>query len=274
MIYYAIISLVPLLLLALSVLGLLLRYSPVVVETKEQLLDAIETSIGPTFAMQIDQVLEALRKESIIATIIGLVGLLLTASVLFHNLRLSFRAIWKHDPPLVSGTVRLAVQNVVKERAKAFAMVLGGGGLLILALILTAMAQWMNRVLGTVALADVASLVLVTFTFALLFKYLPPVQLSWKEVRFAAILCAIAWVVVSQVLALYGSFVGNNPTTYGAITGLLAIMLWMKIVSTILFFGAEICKVTAQRDTAHSGGPRGFGIPGLKNLNQPHPRGV
>jgi membrane protein len=253
MIYYAIISMVPLLLLLLSVLGLLLRYSSVVVETKQQVLYAIETSLGPTFATQINTVLETLRQDSILASFIGLVGLLLTASVLFHNLRLSFRAIWKYDPPLMSGTMRSAVKSVVTERAKAFAMVVSGGGLLIAALILMAAAQWVNRVLGTMALADVASLVLATFTFALLFKYLPPVRLSWKEVRLAALLSAVAWVVVSQFLTLYGSFISKNPTTYGAISGLLVLMLWMKIVSTILFFGAELCKVIA----GGSGGLRG-----------------
>jgi uncharacterized BrkB/YihY/UPF0761 family membrane protein len=57
--------------------------------------------------------------------------------------------------------------------------------------------------------------------------------------------CAIAWIIGADLLALYASF-GDN-SAYGAIGGLLVVMVWMKFVSQVLFYGAEICKVVATR---------------------------
>jgi membrane protein len=125
-------------------------------------------------------------------------------------------------------------------------------------MVLIAFSQLLTRVLGNVplssqtvawALTTLSSLTLAGVTFALLFKFLPPLPLRWSDVLLAAFLSAVAWVVASEVLALYGVFFGKNRSAPGAIGGLLAIMLWMSIVSKTLFFGAEMCKVVATRTT-------------------------
>ena len=99
MVYYALVSLVPLLLLLLAVLGLLLRYSELAAAAEQQVLRTIESSVGTSLAATIEQSLAQLEEESLLATAVGLAGLLLTASVLFRQLRLSFRAIWGYAPP-------------------------------------------------------------------------------------------------------------------------------------------------------------------------------
>jgi membrane protein len=254
MVYYALVSLVPLLLLLLAALGLLLRFAATAAEVQQQTLEGIEARFGPELATTITGLLDALQRESIIATVVGLLGLLFAASVLFRHLRLTFRAIWKFDPPLVSGTVRVVVWKSFLERAVAFVMVVGGGGLLIAALGLIGLAQWLDRTLGELPvlgsstgwlLSASVSLTLALVTFAFLFKFLPPVPLRWRDVRLAALLSAVSWVAASELLALYGVFFGGGGSPSGALGGVLAIMLWMSVVSKILFFGAELCKVVA-----------------------------
>jgi membrane protein len=255
MIYYALVSLVPLLLLLLAALGLLLRFSEAAADVRRQILDGVTTHFGPELSKTITGLFDTLQRESIVATVVSLVGLLLTASVLFKQLRLTFRAIWKVAPPLVSGAVRAVVWTTIFERAVAFLIMLGGGVLLVAALGLIAATQWLDRVLGGLPLlgsksgwllATASSLGLAIITFAGLFKFLPPVPMRWRHVRFAALLCAAAWVVVSELLALFGGFVVGSRSTAG-VFGLLAIMLWMNIGSQVLFFGAELCKVVATR---------------------------
>src|SRR5215510_8218556 len=107
MIYYALVSLVPLLLLLLAALGLLLRFSTIAADARQQTLLGIEDSFGPDLAATIMGLLTSLQQGSIIVTFISLGGLFLAASVLFKHLRLSFRAIWKYKPPLVSVPVRV-----------------------------------------------------------------------------------------------------------------------------------------------------------------------
>ena len=257
MIYYAIVSLIPLLLLLLATLGLLLRFSTIAADARQQMLLGVETNFGAELTTTITRLLNTLQRESIIATVLSLAGLVLAGSLLGRHLRLGFRAIWNYEPPLTSGPVRVVVRTAILERVIAFVMVLAGGALLLVALVLIAAAQWLDRVLGGVPLSGQAtrwlltalgSLIVAALTFASMLKFLPPVPIRWREVWLAALLCAVAWVVASELLALYGVFFGHSRSAYGALGGLLAVMLWMNIVSQVLFFGAELCKVVATRD--------------------------
>jgi membrane protein len=256
MIYYALVSLVPLVLLMLSTLGLLLRYSDIAKGAEAQIMLAVQANFGPELRATIEGASSALQEESIIGTSIGLVALLFTASVLLRHLRLSFRAIWKRDPPLVAGSFRAAVWAILVERIIAFAMVLSGGGLLLAALLLIGATQWIYRLLGRVPLVGptagwvmptASSLVLAAATFSMLFKFLPPVSIRWRDIWPAALLCAAVWVVAGELLTLYGVFFGGSPSASGALAALFAVMLWMSVVSKVLFFGAELCKVLARR---------------------------
>ena len=255
MIYYALVSLVPLLLLLLGALGLLLRFSAAAGDARRQMLDGVTAHFGHELSVTITGLLDTLQRESIVATVVSLTGLLLAGSVLFKHLRLTFRAIWKHAPPMVSGAMRAVVWATLFERVVAFVMVLGGGALLLAALGLIAATQSLDRVLGRVPLlgpksgwllATASSLALAIMTFAVLFKFLPPVPMRWRHVRLAALLCGAAWVVVSELLALFGGFLVGSRSTAGVL-GVLAVMLWMNLGSQVLFFGAELCKVVSTR---------------------------
>lgn len=256
MVYYALISLVPLLLLLLSMLGLLLRFSDRAAEAERQVLLGIEARFGDEIHGTVERLLDALQQESIGASFVSVAGLLLTASLLFRHLRLSFRAIWKRDPPLVAGRVRSVVWATLLERIISFTMVLGGGVLLLAALALVALSQWIGRAVGAVPVLSVTaewllppltSLLLAALTFAALLKLLPPVRLRWSEVWPAVLMCAVGWVIAGEALALYGAYLGGSPSASGAFGALLAFMLWMNVVGQMLFFGAEMCKVAASR---------------------------
>lgn len=254
MIYYAIVSLIPLLALLLSVLGLLLRYSSTAAEIEQKMMIRLKTSFGEHLPAAITGFLQTLQQESIIGTIISLASVFLAASVLFRHLRLSFRAIWKYEPPLISGSVPVILRTVIRERVISLAMVLGGAGLLLGALGLITTVQWISGFLDGATFLDQAagwslgalsSLVIDVITFALLFKVLPPVSMRWRDVGIAALFCALVWVAAGGFLTLYGALFGSTRSAYGPIGWVFVAILWIKIVSQALFFGAEICKVSA-----------------------------
>jgi membrane protein len=251
-VYYALMSLIPLLLLVLAGVGLLLRYSDVAVSVEQRLLSTVEVSLGEPLRGTIEDSLGWLQQESSLATVISVAGLLLTSSALFRHLRMTFRAIWKLAPPLVSGPWRVIVWQSLLEWLVAFLIVLGGGLLLLLVLGLITMAEWLNGQLAVLSflnatggwLAALAATLLALFcVFALLFSVLPPVRLRFRHVWLASLLCAAGWLLGSEVLALYGGYFSKNIGAYGALAGVLVLMLWMKFMSQALFFGAEICRV-------------------------------
>ena len=64
---------------------------------------------------------------------------------------------------------------------------------------------------------------------------------------FAAALCALGWIVSTELLALYGAYFGDI-TVPGMLGALLATTVWLNLVSQVVFYGAELCKVSASRD--------------------------
>jgi membrane protein len=250
MVYYALASLVPLLLLVLATLGLLLRVSTAAATGEQQVLHAVQASFGPEIRVTLDRLLTRLQEGSLVAMSVSVLALLIAGSTLFRHLRLSFRALWKHEPPLAAGSVRGALRETLQEQATAFLMLLTAGALLTLTLGLIAVVQWLSGFFSELprfrdtagwVLALPVPLILATLTFALLFRFLPPVSLTWNHVWLASVLCGLAWIVGADLLALYASFGESSP--YGAIGAVLAVMLWMNVMSQVLFYGAEVCKV-------------------------------
>ncbi len=112
MVYYALLSLVPLLVLLMAALGWLLRLSPLAVDLEQQLLQHGRSHVRRRLARRRrTSVSLYLQRGSTIATLIGIVGLLMTSSALFAHLRMTFRALWKQAPPLASGSILSAAAD-------------------------------------------------------------------------------------------------------------------------------------------------------------------
>jgi len=257
MVFYAFVSLVPLLLLLLALLGLLLRFSEVARGVEQQLRAVIDAHVGTYVAATIEQLVQQLEKESVVTGLVSVVVLMFTASVLFRHLRLSFRAIWKYTPPLVAGRLQVALRAMFIQWAAAYLMVLAGGLALVVALAMITITGWVSGLLSVLPLfsfipawvmALPSSVILVGLTFFLLFKYLPPRALRWRHVWLATTLCTAVWIIGAELLTLFGAIFRRSPSTLGAFGGLLALMLWCNLVSQLLFYGAEVCKVTHSRD--------------------------
>lgn len=262
MVYYTLVSLMPLLILVLGALGLILRWSKLAEAAELQFLQAVDAGFGAPLRDTLGRLLQNLQQGSVIAIVVSLVGLLLTASALFHHLRMTFRAIWRYEPPLV-GSPRHALRATILEKTLAFTMMLATSVLLLAAFLLIAALQWlraqpwstplMRLPLGWL-LAIPGPLIFAPLTFALLFRFLPPMRLAWRHVWLAALLCAAAWILGAEVIAFYGTHFGKNLGAYGAIGGLLIIMLWINVIGQTLFFGAELCKLIAARDASVGSG--------------------
>lgn len=245
MVYYALLSLVPLLLLLLGALGLLIRLSDAAAAVEAQALTAISATFGPDLRDVIEQLLDGLERQSLIATVISLLGLVWSASLVMRHLRMSFRAIWKIPPPLVSGPLPVVIRSVVLEKAIAFGMLLAGVLLALKAVALLALFDWLMSSLFTGwRIAIPATLVFVPVTFAFLFRHLPPFRLPWRHVVLSTLLCSTALLLGIEALALYGALVGRNLSVYGAVGSVLVVMLWLNLVAQGLFLGAELCKVS------------------------------
>jgi uncharacterized BrkB/YihY/UPF0761 family membrane protein len=188
-------------------------------------------------------------------TIIGVVGILGGASLLFRHLRMTFRAVWHYEPPSVAGPIRLRVVTMLREWVIAFVITVGGGGLLVLGVVVLSAFQWVARLLARIPIlpgigllvALLSSFVLASITYGALLKVLPPRPIRWRDIIPSVLLCAAIWVAAAEIIPLYHRVVGESRTAYNAIGALLPVLVLANVGTQALFFGAELCKVLTRR---------------------------
>jgi membrane protein len=84
-------------------------------------------------------------------------------------------------------------------------------------------------------------------------------RFSW--VSLGSVIVTVIWVVVSVGFSLYVDNFGSYDETYGAIAGVIVLMLWLYLTCFLVLLGAEINSET-EHQTAHdttAGAPRPMG---------------
>jgi membrane protein len=182
-----------------------------------------------------------------IATIVGLVALILTASGAFGEMQSALNVIWKAKP---TGTT---FSRLVKARVISLGLVAALGFLLIVSLVvsaaLTAFANELNAILpfGRAILWTfnlVVSFVLIAILFAAIYKILPDRPLAWRDVILGAVVTTALFTAGKSLIVLY---IGSSATvsSYGAAGALIALLLWVYYSAQIFLLGAEFTKAYA-----------------------------
>src|SRR5205807_6166564 len=128
---------------------------------------------------------------SILATILGLVTLLLGASGVFGQLQDALNTIWEVKPKPGRG-----VKGALQDRFLSMTMILGIGFLLLVSMILSAALSALSGVMGNAfgispviahALHIIVSLLVITLLFGMIFKILPDATVKWNDVWIGAL---------------------------------------------------------------------------------------
>lgn len=242
--YYTIFSMAPLLILAVVIAGMFFNDQ----QAKEQLGNQMNQLVGKQGADFVLGMLEhAQRPGSMsIASLISIGVLLFGASGVFAQLQDSLNRIWE-----VKTKPNLGIMGFIRTRLLSFSMVLGIGFLLLVSLILSAVLNGFSETLsqtmpgGSIVskLTDIVlSFVIITLLFAMIYKILPDVKITWKDVWTGAILTALLFTVGKFLI---GWYLGRSSytSTYGAAGSLVILLAWVYYSSLILFFGAEFTQV-------------------------------
>jgi membrane protein len=92
----------------------------------------------------------------------------------------------------------------------------------------------------------------ITVMFALMFKFLPDVEVAWRDVWFGALVTAVLFVIGKFGIGLYLSM-SDVGSAYGAAGALIVLLTWIYYSALILFFGAELTQTWA---SMHGRSPR------------------
>src|SRR4029079_18408999 len=81
--------------------------------------------------------------------------------------------------------------------------------------------------------------------FAMIFKILPAVDITWKDVFTGALVTALLFTFGKFLIGYYLGK-SNVASSYGAAASIITILLWIYYSSLILLFGAEFTKAYAE----------------------------
>ena len=182
--YYAIFSMPGLLVIVISIGSLFFKKDVIT----GQLYTQISSIMGVETARQIQDMIISISQtnKSVLATIIGIIAVLLGATGVFVELQKALNVIWE-----VKAKPRRAVFTVIRTRLFSFGLILSVGFLLLISLTITTiiavignwvMNHWPNIVLIIFYMLNfIFSFGVVMLLFALLFKILPDAKIQWKH---------------------------------------------------------------------------------------------
>jgi membrane protein len=245
--FFTVFSLAPMLLAAIAVAGLAFG--------REAAQGAIVTELGGLIGAASAETIEGMIasasnvRSGIIGTVVGLVTFLVLVSGAIIELQDDLNIIWKVKPPEKYG-----ISAFVRIRLLSFTLVLGIGFLLLVSLVidagLTALGSYLEASFSgvTVILRILNSAVAFgtsVLLFAMIFKILPDVNLTWHDVGTGAVVTGILFTAGK---VLIGFYLGNSniASSYGAAASVITILLWIYYSALILLFGAEFTKAYAE----------------------------
>lgn len=242
--FFTLFSIAPVVIVAVTVVGLVLGERAAQGEIMTQLQDVI----GPEAAevVQTAVVNSQISEAGLLPSLIGIGAILLGATTVFAQMQQSLNAIWDVTAKPSRNSVLLYLRN----RLMSLAVVLAIGFILLVSLMLSvALRAVMNYAGQWLPLPEVLvlgleitlSLAVVTLLFAAMFRILPDVVLNWRDVLVGAALTAVLFTLGRSAIAMYLATTAT-ASTYGAAGSLVVLLLWVNYSSLILLYGAAFTR--------------------------------
>jgi membrane protein len=231
--YYAFVSLFPLLLVFVTILGYILQGDP------DEQKKVLEGTLGQ-FPIIRDQLKLQPLTGSTTALVVGIVLSLLAGLGITNAAQHAFNRIWavpfKRRPDFLRARLRglliLAIFGTMMIVSTAAAGIVGATSLAAL------------EVLGGVLLALAVNLIL----FMCAFKLLTALELSWRELLPGVIVAAVGWQLLQHLGGYYiEHLLKRTGPLYGIFALVLGLLAWLYLGAQLTIFAAEINVVRRRR---------------------------
>ena len=247
---YTLLSLAPLLLVMVAIVGLVFGH----VTAQQEVVRQVQMLIGTQGAKATEALLKGSRNTThgIIATIVGILTLLFGASGVLIELRDALNTIWEVPSPALTG-IRSRIRSYLKERLFSFAMLLSIGFLLIVSMAISAWIAGLGAVSTSVPAAlelvlhllnVLLSFAVITGLFAAMYKIMPDVRIEWRDVVLGGAVTSLLFTIGKSLLGLYLGK-ASVASSYGAFASIVVLVIWVYYSAQIFFLGAEFTRTFA-----------------------------
>ncbi len=242
--YYAVFSLLPIIIIITSFMGLFFGKQAVSGEIYTQL----KGTLGNEGAIQIQDIIknQHTNHNSLITSIIGFVTLALSASGMFNQIHNAFNDIWN-----IKAKPRNSILKYFTKHFFSFATLII---LFFIILISTSVNSFLVKHSHNLSdsyqslplFEHLLSFVVMSIIFMIMFKILGDAIVNWKAALFGALFTSLLFIFGKLGIAMY---IGHNHVspTFGSASVLALLMLWVYYTSQIIFLGASFVKIMSNR---------------------------
>jgi membrane protein len=245
--FYTIFSLAPILIIIVAVVGFILGKQSV----HMYILGELSKFLGQHNA---DYVMSTIQSSyqagsGLKATIVAFLLILIGATTVCVMLKDALNTMWGAK----SGSSELL--QALKNRIMSLLIILFAGAFLFLSMVITSVISAASVYLSNYIhipfnlpgwLNSIISLALLSLLFALLYKVLPDVEISWGDVWVGGAITAMLFALGRFLLGLYLAR-STISSAYGAAGSLVVLLLWVYYSAQIIFLGAEFTQVYAKK---------------------------
>jgi YihY family inner membrane protein len=255
--YYTLFSLAPMLIIVIAVAGMVFGEEA----AQGEIVGQLRGIVGMEGAVAVEEILKAAREpaKGAVATIVGVVVLLVGATAIFVELQSALDRIWR--VPAVEG--ESGIWQLLRSRLLSFGLIFGLGFLLIVSLVVSAAlaalgkfwSAWFAGWDTVLHLLDFAvSIATFTLVFAMIYKIMPRARVPWRDVWTGAAVTAILFTIGKVLIGLYLGKSGL-ASGFGAAGSIVVLIAWIYYSAQIFLFGAEYTWVYANRHGSRSREP-------------------
>lgn len=246
--YFTLLSLVPLVLLAVSLASYIFA-SP---DKAREAINNLAVTWGPEIARALGDQVTAVVSNRTLSTVFALLLGFWTGSQIFLMLESAMNLTWRSTRK----------RPFWARRILALLMVIIVGVLLGIAVVLTNAIRFLARLqlpswftfvrevglLTNFAISFLIPTLLVAAIFAVIYRVLPTRRITMRTILPGALFAAVLWEITLHLFGWYMSFAAARFTVlYGSLGGLVLLMLWFYYSAQVFLLGAEISAVYHER---------------------------
>lgn len=242
--FFTMFSIAPVVIVLVSIIGFFFGEDA----AQGQIVAQLEQTMGREAAQAVETAVarSQLQGGNILTTAFGVLAMLLGATTVFAQMQRSLNNIWSVVPKPSRNSIFL----LLKARALSLTVVLSIGFVLLVSLSLSVALravigyaeEWITvPALVLTSLEFSISLLVISLLFGTIFRVLPDVVLSWKDVMFGAVFTALCFSLGRSLIAMYLAYAAP-ASAHGAAGSLVMLLLWVNYSSLILLFGAALTR--------------------------------
>jgi membrane protein len=247
--YLSLFSLAPVVILAIAVAGWAFGAEA----ARGEIVRELGRFIGPDSAKAVQDLVVATARPRTnrLTALVGTVALLITATGALMQLQDTLNTVWEVVPK-----PGFFLKRLLMKRLMCLLLILGVGIVLLTSLAASAGLAFLQSALearleiglaNLVAAVDVVvSWILMTLILGMVYRILPDIRLSWRDVAWGSGVTAVLFLIGKYAIGFY---LRHAPiaSSYGAAGSLVLILVWVYYSTLIFLLGAEFTRVHSRR---------------------------